>query len=51
MMTIMVPDLLASTPEMEGLCICIAQDLNQVCTLMKLMTAGYDLGQRRRVCR
>lgn len=35
MMTIMVPDLLASTPEMERLCICIVGDLHQVCTLMK----------------
>ena len=34
MMTIMVPDLLASTPEMERLCICIVRDLHQVCILM-----------------
>jgi beta-phosphoglucomutase-like phosphatase (HAD superfamily) len=35
MMTIMVPDLLAPTVEMEELCVCIAQNLHQVCTLMK----------------
>jgi len=35
MMTIMVPDLLEATAEMEELCVCIAQDLHQVCTLMK----------------
>jgi HAD superfamily hydrolase (TIGR01509 family) len=35
MMSIMVPDLLAATAEMEQLCVCIAQDLHQVCTLMK----------------
>jgi HAD superfamily hydrolase (TIGR01509 family) len=35
MMTIMVPDLLPPTPEMERLCICIVRDLHQVCTLMK----------------
>jgi hypothetical protein len=35
MMTIMVPDILAATAEMEKLCVCIAQDLLQVCTLMK----------------
>jgi HAD superfamily hydrolase (TIGR01509 family) len=35
MMTIMVPDLLAATAEMEELCVCIAHDLHQVCTLMK----------------
>jgi HAD superfamily hydrolase (TIGR01509 family) len=35
MMTIMVPDLQAATAEMEKLCVCIAQDLRQVCALMK----------------
>jgi HAD superfamily hydrolase (TIGR01509 family) len=35
MMTIMVPDLLVATAEMESLCVCIAQDLHQVCTLIK----------------
>jgi beta-phosphoglucomutase-like phosphatase (HAD superfamily) len=35
MMTIMVPDLLAAPAEMEKLCVCIVQDLHQVCTLMK----------------
>lgn len=36
MMTIMVPDLLAATAEMEELCICIAKDLHEVRTLMAL---------------
>jgi HAD superfamily hydrolase (TIGR01509 family) len=36
MMTIMVPDLLEATPEMEKLCICVARDLHQICTLIKL---------------
>jgi HAD superfamily hydrolase (TIGR01509 family) len=35
MMTIMVPDLQAATAEMEKLCVYIAQDLHQVCALMK----------------
>jgi len=35
MMTIMVPDLQAATAEMEKLCVYIAQDLRQVCALMK----------------
>ena len=35
MMTIMVPDLLAPTTEMEELCVCVAQNLHQVCRLMK----------------
>jgi HAD superfamily hydrolase (TIGR01509 family) len=35
MMTIMVPDLQAATAEMENLCVYIAQDLHQVCALMK----------------
>jgi HAD superfamily hydrolase (TIGR01509 family) len=35
MMTIMVPDLLAATPEMEKLCVGIAEDLHQVCALIK----------------
>ena len=35
MMTIMVPDLLLATAEMEDLCICIARDLHQVCSLIR----------------
>ena len=35
MMTIMVPDLLPPTPEMEALCVCIASDLHEVCALMR----------------
>jgi HAD superfamily hydrolase (TIGR01509 family) len=35
MMTIMVPDLLPATPEMEKLCVCIARDLHEVCALMR----------------
>lgn len=35
MMTIMVPDLLAVTTEMEMLCVCIAQDLHEVCNLFR----------------
>jgi HAD superfamily hydrolase (TIGR01509 family) len=34
MMTIMVPDLLAATAEMEILCVCIAKDLHEVCNLL-----------------
>jgi HAD superfamily hydrolase (TIGR01509 family) len=34
MMTIMVPDLLPPTPEMEELCVCIMQDLHEVRTLI-----------------
>ena len=34
MMTIMVPDLLPPTREMEQLCVYIAQDLHQVCALI-----------------
>ena len=34
MMTIMVPDLLPPTSEMEELCVCIAQDLHQVCAFI-----------------
>jgi beta-phosphoglucomutase-like phosphatase (HAD superfamily) len=34
MTTIMVPDLLAAIAEMEKLCVCIVQNLHQVCTLM-----------------
>lgn len=33
MMTIMVPDLLAPTEEIRGLCIRVARDLHEVCTL------------------
>jgi len=35
MMTIMVPDLMVSTPEMEELCVHVAADLHEVCGLMK----------------
>jgi HAD superfamily hydrolase (TIGR01509 family) len=35
MMTIMVPDLLAATAEMEMLCVCIAKDLHEVCNLFR----------------
>jgi hypothetical protein len=35
MMTIMVPDLLAPTTEMEELCVGVAQNLHQVRTLME----------------
>ena len=35
MMTIMVPDLMVSTAEMEELCIHIASDLHEVCSLVK----------------
>ena len=34
MMTIMVPDLLPPTREMEELCVCIVQDLHEVRTLI-----------------
>jgi len=35
MMTIMVPDLLAATAEMEQMCLRIAQDLHEVCALIE----------------
>jgi HAD superfamily hydrolase (TIGR01509 family) len=35
MMTVMVPDLLLPDAEMEDLCICIARDLHQVCSLIR----------------
>jgi hypothetical protein len=35
MMTIMVPDLLPPTVEMQELCVGIAQDLHEVCSLMR----------------
>jgi hypothetical protein len=34
MMTIMVPDLLPPTSEMEELCVYIARDLHEVCALI-----------------
>jgi HAD superfamily hydrolase (TIGR01509 family) len=37
MMTIMVPDLMTATPEMEGLCVLIAADLHEVHGLMKAL--------------
>jgi HAD superfamily hydrolase (TIGR01509 family) len=39
MMTIMVPDLMAPTAEMEQLCVHIAADLHEVCSLMKASRA------------
>jgi HAD superfamily hydrolase (TIGR01509 family) len=39
MMTIMVPDLMTPTPEMEKLCDHIAADLHEVCGLMRLSRA------------
>jgi len=35
MMTIMVPDLLPPTSEMEALCVCIARDLHEVRALIR----------------
>lgn len=35
MMTIMVPDLLPPTSEMQRLCLCVVEDLHEVCTLMR----------------
>jgi len=35
MMTIMVPDLLPPTSEMEQLCLCVVEDLHEVCTLIR----------------
>jgi len=35
MMTIMVPDLLPPTREMEQLCLCVVEDLHEVCTLIR----------------
>ena len=35
MMTVMVPDLMTATPEMEALCAHVAADLHEVCGLMK----------------
>jgi beta-phosphoglucomutase-like phosphatase (HAD superfamily) len=35
MMTIMAPDLLTATADMEKLCVCVAQDLLQVRILVK----------------
>ena len=40
MMTIMVPDLMAPTAEMEQLCVHIAADLHEVCGLMKTASRG-----------
>jgi beta-phosphoglucomutase-like phosphatase (HAD superfamily) len=44
MMTIMVPDLLPPTSEMEELCICIVQDLHEVCSLMRSQRPSQDAG-------
>jgi len=35
MMTVMVPDLLLPNAEMEDLCICIARDLHEICSLIR----------------
>ena len=35
MMTVMIPDLLLPNVEMEDLCVCIARDLHQVCSLIR----------------
>ena len=35
MMTIMVPDLLPPTSEMEQLCLCVVEDLHEVCSLVR----------------
>jgi HAD superfamily hydrolase (TIGR01509 family) len=40
MMTIMVPDLMLPTPEMEKLCAHIAADLHEVCGLMKVVSVS-----------
>jgi HAD superfamily hydrolase (TIGR01509 family) len=40
MMTVMVPDLMMPTPEMEMLCAHIAADLHAVCSLMKAGPRG-----------
>jgi HAD superfamily hydrolase (TIGR01509 family) len=40
MMTIMVPDLMRPTPEMERLCTHIAGDLHEVCGLMKAVSVS-----------
>jgi HAD superfamily hydrolase (TIGR01509 family) len=40
MMTIMVPDLLPATDEMEKLCIFVARDLHRVCALIRLQHRG-----------
>ena len=40
MMTVMVPDLLPATREMEALCVCIARDLHEVRALMGSHTAA-----------
>jgi HAD superfamily hydrolase (TIGR01509 family) len=39
MMTIMVPDLLPPTREMAALCVCIVEDLHEVCDLMRSQRA------------
>ena len=40
MMTIMVPDLFPPTDDMKELCVGIAQNLHEVCTLMAAQTRG-----------
>jgi HAD superfamily hydrolase (TIGR01509 family) len=44
MMTIMVPDLLPPTGEMEELCICIVQDLHAVCSLIRSQQTPQEAG-------
>ncbi len=40
MMTIVVPDLFPPTADMEALCVGIAQDLHEVCSLIRLQAAA-----------
>ena len=40
MMTVMVPDLFPPTYDMRELCVCIAEDLHEVCTLIASQKRG-----------
>jgi len=44
MMPVMVPDLLAPTPEIRTLCVCIARDLHEVRTLVAEHAAAPPCG-------
>jgi HAD superfamily hydrolase (TIGR01509 family) len=44
MMTIMVPDLFPPTADVEQLCVCIAQDLHEVCGLIRSQRTPQDSG-------
>jgi HAD superfamily hydrolase (TIGR01509 family) len=44
MMTIMVPDLFPPTADVEELCVCIAQDLHEVCSLIRSQQTPQDAG-------